>query len=81
MQLALADCVGLLKENERDLLQRRYAQGGSAKSVAAEIGLGADAVYKSLQKIHAALYRCISGACRGMRSKGSGCSSSRAHGA
>ncbi len=58
--LALADCLKKLSDRDRDLIDRRYSQGGSVKSVAEQVGRSAPAIYKALQRIHQTLFDCIS---------------------
>lgn len=59
LQTALSDCVSELAERDRQLLERRYADGATTKGVAESVGRSADAVYKSLGRIHQRLFDCI----------------------
>ena len=56
---ALADCMAKLGERDRDLLQRRYFPGSTTKDVANSLGRPLKSVYKSLNRIFAALLACI----------------------
>jgi RNA polymerase sigma-70 factor, ECF subfamily len=56
---ALAGCVEKLRAADRDLLARRFADGATTQSVAGQVGRSADAVYKALAKIRAALHECV----------------------
>lgn len=56
---ALADCLAKLSPRDRDLLNRRFAEGASTQSAAAEVGRSVDAVYKALAKIRQALFDCV----------------------
>jgi RNA polymerase sigma-70 factor (ECF subfamily) len=60
----LADCFGKLREPDRDLIERRYRPGATTRRVAAEVGRSTDAVYKALNRIHQALFDCMSAALR-----------------
>lgn len=56
---ALIQCRDKLRPLDRDLLDRCYASGVTAKSVAKELGRPADTIYKSLKRIRGMLYECI----------------------
>ena len=56
---ALHDCLGKLRENDRDLLERRYAPGVTIKSLAAAVGRPVEGLYKALRRIHDALSDCV----------------------
>jgi RNA polymerase sigma-70 factor (ECF subfamily) len=56
---ALAACLEKLRPRDRDLLSRRFADGATTQSTAAEVGRSVDAVYKALAKIRQALFECI----------------------
>src|SRR5205807_7711727 len=45
---ALADCVQKLNPRDRELLTRRFAEGATTQSTAADLGRSVDAVYKAL---------------------------------
>lgn len=59
LQAALQECVEELAERDRELLERRYADGATTKGVAESVGRSADGVYKSLGRIHQRLFDCI----------------------
>jgi RNA polymerase sigma-70 factor (ECF subfamily) len=56
---ALIDCIEKLSPRERDLLARRFAEGATPQSIAAQVGRSVDAVYKALAKIRQALFDCV----------------------
>jgi RNA polymerase sigma-70 factor, ECF subfamily len=56
---ALARCVEKLPPRDRDLLGRRFAEGATTQSAAAQVGRSVDAVYKALAKIRQALFDCV----------------------
>jgi RNA polymerase sigma-70 factor (ECF subfamily) len=56
---SLAECMAKLDERDRDLLQRRHFPGSSTKDVADSLGRPLKSVYKSLNRIYAALLSCI----------------------
>ena len=56
---ALADCIAKLAPRDRDLLTRRFADGATTQSTAAQVGRSVDAVYKALAKIRQALFDCV----------------------
>ncbi len=56
---ALGKCLQELNGHSRDLLSRCYAPGAQVKDVAETLGRKLPAVYKSLQRIRAALRECI----------------------
>jgi RNA polymerase sigma-70 factor (ECF subfamily) len=57
---ALAGCLGRLSPRDRDLLTRRFAEGATVQTTAAQVGRSADAVYKALVRIRRALFDCVS---------------------
>ena len=57
--LALAECLKKLSARNREILDLRYAAGGSAKQVADRIGISLIGAYKALQRIHESLQTCI----------------------
>ena len=59
LQDAMLDCVDELTERDRELVEQRYADGATTKSVAEAVGRGVDAVYKSLNRIHQRLFDCV----------------------
>jgi RNA polymerase sigma-70 factor (ECF subfamily) len=56
---ALAGCLAKLCPRDRDLLARRFAEGATTQSTAAEVGRSVDAVYKALAKIRQSLFECV----------------------
>lgn len=56
---ALIDCLGKLRSNDRELIQRRYAPGENGKSVADLLGRPVNSVYQSLGRIRRSLLECI----------------------
>ncbi|MBX3412463.1 MAG: sigma-70 family RNA polymerase sigma factor [Pirellulales bacterium] len=57
--LALSQCIEKLHPRDRDLLSRRYQEGATTRSIAAEVGRSVDAIYKALNRIHENLFECI----------------------
>jgi RNA polymerase sigma-70 factor (ECF subfamily) len=57
---ALADCIQRLGSRDQDLLTRRFAQGATTQSTAAQVGRSVDAVYKALARIRQTLFDCVS---------------------
>jgi RNA polymerase sigma-70 factor, ECF subfamily len=55
----LDDCVKKLPSADRKLLRLRYAAGATTKTVAARLGRSIHVIYRSLTRIHEALFRCI----------------------
>lgn len=55
----LRDCLGLLPADQHDLVRGYYFEEESIDTLAARWGRGTEAVYKSLQRIRAALHECI----------------------
>lgn len=56
---ALALCLGKLRKEDRDLVERRYAPGENGKSVAEELNRPTNSVYQSLGRIRRALIECV----------------------
>ncbi len=56
---ALRRCLTRLPEKSRRLIDLRYAPGATVKSIAAQVGQSADAVYKACGRIHRALLDCV----------------------
>jgi RNA polymerase sigma-70 factor (ECF subfamily) len=56
---ALAACIEKLGERDRELLQQKYHAGSTTKETADSLGRPLKSVYKSLQRIYAALLECI----------------------
>ncbi|MEY2725248.1 MAG: hypothetical protein RLZZ458_1115 [Planctomycetota bacterium] len=55
----LLECLGKLREQDRDLIRRRYAAGASGDQVAHQLGRPANSVYQSLGRIRRMLLECI----------------------
>lgn len=58
-QAALEHCLEKVPPHHRDLICRRYTDGGSVEAVAAAVGRSAEAVYKALARIRQSLFDCI----------------------
>lgn len=58
---ALSDCLAAAPEPARRLLRLRYFDGRSCEEVATAMGLGLDAVYKRLSRLHESLRQCVEG--------------------
>ena len=56
---ALAECVGKLREKDRELIQMRYAVGSTGDDVANELGRTANSVYQSIGRIRRTLMECV----------------------
>jgi RNA polymerase sigma-70 factor, ECF subfamily len=56
---ALAGCMAKLREKDRDLINRRYAPGGSVKAVAKQLGRPIKSIYAALGRIRRALLECV----------------------
>ncbi|MEZ5431818.1 MAG: sigma-70 family RNA polymerase sigma factor [Verrucomicrobiales bacterium] len=56
---ALQDCLEKMPDHARRLLELRYFEGHSCLEVAEKLGLGIDAVYQRLSRLHRALKDCI----------------------
>jgi RNA polymerase sigma-70 factor, ECF subfamily len=56
---ALEKCRDKLSNVDRELLDRRYEPGATTQSIADTLGRSPRAVYRSLDRIHVALYDCI----------------------
>ena len=56
---ALRDCIEKVPENSKDLLKLRYFEGHSCSEVGKIIGLGLDAVYKRLSRLHKSIKKCM----------------------
>lgn len=57
---ALEVCLGKIPDESRRLLELRYFQGHSCGEVAEMSGLGLDAVYQRLSRLHRQLKDCVS---------------------
>ena len=56
---ALRDCLAAAPEAARRLLKLRYFDGYSCEEVAAQMGIGLNAIYKRVSRLHESLKRCI----------------------
>jgi RNA polymerase sigma-70 factor (ECF subfamily) len=56
---ALQECVSEMPEGSRELLRLRYVEGHACKEVAKALGVGLEAVYQRLSRLHRALKGCI----------------------
>ena len=55
----LETCLEQLPESDRNLIRRRYEPGASVNRIAAEIGLSANMLSKSLGRIRRLLLNCV----------------------
>ena len=55
----LAECMDKLPPSDRQLLDKRYRQGQTTKSVAEAVGRSVDSIYRALRRIHKTLLICI----------------------
>lgn len=67
MQAFLQECVENLDDRQRDLLERRYADGATTQAVASDVGQSIRTVNRSLSRIHQILFECINGKLTGER--------------
>lgn len=58
---ALDECVELLPDRDRKMLDLKYQSSQSVKQIASDISRTESAVYKALQRIHDELYECVEG--------------------
>ncbi len=56
---ALQECFTMVSEPSRQLLKLRYFEGHSCEESAAQMGIGLEAVYKRLSRIHHTLKECV----------------------
>lgn len=56
---ALIECLGRLREQDRLLIQSRYAPGESGKGLARLLGRPSNSVYQSLGRVRRTLLECI----------------------
>lgn len=61
MQAFLQECVEGLDDRQRNLLERRYANGATTQTVAGDVGQSVRTVNRSLSRIHQILFECING--------------------
>jgi len=58
---ALEDCLAEAPEAARRLLRLRYFDGNSCEEVAEQMGIGLNAIYKRISRLHQSLKECIQG--------------------
>ncbi len=58
---ALQDCLAGAPESARQLLRLRYFDGYSCEEVAEQMGIGLNAIYKRVSRLHESLKECIEG--------------------
>ena len=58
---ALQDCLAAAPESSRRLLKLRYFDGYSCEEVAEQMGIGLNAIYKRVSRLHGSLKECIEG--------------------
>jgi len=58
---ALQDCLAEAPEPARRLLRLRYFDGYSCEEVAEQMGIGLNAIYKRISRLHQSLKECIQG--------------------
>ena len=56
---ALVECMEKLAPADRDLLRRRYEEGGTTATAAVGAGKSINVVYKAINRIHESLFHCI----------------------
>jgi RNA polymerase sigma-70 factor (ECF subfamily) len=56
---ALAGCIEKLTPRDRDLLNRRYADGATTQTASQQLGRSVEAVYKALAKLRQSLFDCV----------------------
>jgi DNA-directed RNA polymerase specialized sigma24 family protein len=56
---ALRSCLQTLPAKSSQLLRLRYFEGKACGEVAEKLGMGLDAVYKRLSRVHQGLKTCI----------------------
>jgi RNA polymerase sigma-70 factor (ECF subfamily) len=56
---ALAGCLEKLAPRDRDLLNRRFAEGATTISASEQLGRSVDAVYKALARVRQSLFDCV----------------------
>jgi RNA polymerase sigma-70 factor, ECF subfamily len=56
---ALQDCLESAPESARRILRLRYFEGCSCEEVARQMGIGLDAIYKRVSRLHESLRECI----------------------
>ena len=56
---ALSECLRLLKADDRELIQARYAPGENGLKVAERLGRPTNSVYQSIGRIRKVLFDCV----------------------
>lgn len=56
---ALQHCLTKISEDDRQLLHRRYSESSTAKSLAEETGQTIKAIYRRMDRVRAAIARCV----------------------
>ena len=56
---ALRRCYGKLSDNDQHLIDLRYREEITVEMISEETGRSVHAIYRSLRRIHRALYECI----------------------
>ncbi len=56
---ALQDCLEATPEASRQLLRLRYFDGYSCEEVGQQLGVGLDAIYQRISRLHATLRNCV----------------------
>ncbi|MCA8941665.1 MAG: sigma-70 family RNA polymerase sigma factor, partial [Planctomycetes bacterium] len=68
-QVALAECLGRLPADQREIVERRYRDGEPIARVAEALGKTAGALGVAVFRIRQALARCIEGVLAGERAQ------------
>ena len=58
---ALRECLAAAPQSARQLLRLRYFEGYSCEEVAGHLGIGLNAIYKRLSRLHESLRQCVEG--------------------
>jgi len=58
-QRLLNDCIGKLNERYQELIRRRYTEGATLKSIAAQSGQSENTIKQALFRARAALIECV----------------------
>ncbi len=58
---ALRECLAAAPQSARQLLRLRYFEGYSCEEVAGHLGIGLNAIYKRISRLHESLRQCIEG--------------------
>ena len=67
---ALQSCLEAAPESARRLLKLRYFDGYSCEEVAELMGLGLNAIYKPVSRLHESLKECVEGKLHGRDGSG-----------